>query len=214
MPRGLYAVHSIFGPTIQGEASMAGTPCLFLRLSLCNRWDGRIEHRERSDCPFCDTDFLAREYMGAPRIVDELRSRSERVGWVWVSGGEPAIQVDGGLLRSIRSSGYRVGMETNGSLEIPHRYLVDHLVCSPKQRWDKTVVREADDLKLLYPHPDPYITPEAFASFRARERWLQPIWADDPAEREENLARTIERLTTDLTGWRLSVQTHKYVGVE
>lgn len=193
---------------------MAGTPCVFLRLSLCNRWDGRPETRAASQCPFCDTDFHAREYLEAREIVRRIRDLSADVQWVWISGGEPAIQVDPRLLTALHREGLRVGMETNGSIGFEGRAMIDHMTVSPKQPWEQTVVQFSDDLKLLYPHPDPRIRPEAFTAFSSRRRYLQPIWDDDPEVREQNMRTTIHRLTTDLTGWRLSVQTHKYIGVE
>ena len=210
-----YAVHSIFGPTIQGEASMAGLPVVFLRLSLCNMWSGRLEDRESSGCPFCDTDFYDREWVGLDDLVDRLASAAGgSTRWVWISGGEPLIQIDEPLLAALGGRGLFVGVETNGTLEIPPlvRARINHLVVSPKRVPGETLVEGANDLKLLFPHPAPGMEPHRWSEYPASRRWLQPVWDDSY---EENLARAIEAITSgDLPGWRLSVQTHKYIGVE
>ena len=211
-----YGIHEIFGPTIQGEGPLAGTPCVFIRFAGCNMWDGRPETREESQCPFCDTDFLSKTKMTVEEIVQRVKDLTGNysVQWVWVSGGEPALQFDIGLGRALRRAGYQIGMETNGTRQLGdlERNTINHLVVSPKMPWDFMWIKQADTLKLLYPHPNPKITPEAFSSFAAAHRYLQPI---DPGEAEgwaRNTQDTIQRLL-DLPGWRLSVQTHKYIGV-
>ena len=98
-----YSVHNIFGPTIQGEGGMTGTVCHFLRLSGCNMWDGRASTREASMCPFCDTDFFSHTMKTAQAIVEELDSLG-RKGWVTISGGEPALQVDQNLIDALHDA--------------------------------------------------------------------------------------------------------------
>ena len=206
-PARRYGVHKIFGPTIQGEGGMAGTVSHFVRLSGCNMWDGRPETREASHCPFCDTDFFSHRMLKASEIADELNelNRSE---WVTVSGGEPLLQIDDEFVTTLQDNGYQVAIETNGTR--PLDIVVDYLTMSPKRPEPETAIRRCDSLKLLWPHPDPRITPEAFDCIDAGAKYLQPI---DSIDYESNLRSTIEKLY-DLRGWRLSLQTHKLIEVE
>ena len=205
-----YSVHNIFGPTIQGEGGMTGTVCHFVRLSGCNMWDGRPETRAASTCPFCDTDFLSHTMMTADNIVEELDCLG-RKGWVTISGGEPALQVDQNLVDALHSADYLVAIETNGTKQV--KATVDYLTLSPKLPREQTVIEDCDTLKLLYPHPNPLIRPECFDDINARDKYLQPIDTGDANSNLANTRRTIDKLYT-LNGWRLSLQTHKYVGVE
>jgi len=206
-PARRYGVHKIFGPTIQGEGGMAGTVSHFVRLSGCNMWDGRPETREASHCPFCDTDFFSHRMLKASEIADELNelNRSE---WVTVSGGEPLLQIDDEFVTTLHDNGYQVAIETNGTK--PLDVVVDYVTMSPKRPEPETAIRRCDSLKLLWPHPDPRITPEAFDCIEAGAKYLQPI---DSADYESNLRSAIEKLY-DLRGWRLSLQTHKLIEVE
>ena len=213
----IYSVHEIFGPTIQGEGAMAGVPCMFLRLSLCNMWSGRPEHLAQSQCWYCDTDFNNRIPMSAGDIVRGLWADIPvGVSWVWISGGEPSIQVDYDLLARIKSVlGVKIGMETNGSyrLDPEVRRLIDHLVISPKKARQDIRLVEADSLKMLYPHTNPWIRPENFEDFPCETKYLQPIDPPgDPVGRDSNTRLTIQKLY-GLPGWRLSIQAHKLIGV-
>ena len=89
-----YLIHTIFGPTIQGEGALMGTPCAFLRLSKCNLWDGKEESRHLAECKICDTDFLEYKKMTAGQIVSELKFYKNYAEWLVVSGGEPLLQFD------------------------------------------------------------------------------------------------------------------------
>ena len=214
-----YGVHSIFGPTIQGEGAMAGIPCIFIRFTGCNMWDGRPETREESTCPFCDTDFLEGTMLTIPEITATLgQLRSPGVGWVWVSGGEPSMQLDKPLTLALKQQGFRVGVETNGTRVFKDGTLsnVDHLVMSPKLPREQTEQKWCTSLKVLYPHPNPLIRPENYSDIRCDSRWLQPIEADTREESSHNVQATITRLYQLPRGlnWRLSVQTHKVIGVE
>ena len=205
-----YSVHKIFGPTIQGEGGMTGTVCHFIRLSGCNMWDGRPETRGASLCPFCDTDFFSHTMMTADNIIEQLDSLG-RKGWVTISGGEPALQLDEPLVNSLHGAGYLVAIETNGTKPIAGK--VDYLTLSPKLSRRETVVTDCDSLKLLYPHPNPLIRPELFNDINARDKYLQPIDTGNDQGNQVNVQRTIDKLY-ELDGWRLSLQTHKYAGVE
>lgn len=216
MPASKYSIHEIFGPTIQGEATLAGTPCIFIRMSGCNMWDGRPETRGASQCPFCDTDFYSHSILTREQIREQVRSLDPHstIGWVWISGGEPMLQLEIDLLRELHEDGYLVGVETNGTLAKNPGFLerIDHLVVSPKVSFDQLGITRAHTLKLLYPHPNPLIRPENFLGFRSVLKYLQPVWDDDPVRRQANLEECLQYLYEN-PGWRMSVQTHKYINV-
>ena len=205
-----YSVHNIFGATIQGEGGMTGTVCHFIRLSGCNMWDGRQETRSESQCPFCDTDFFSHTMMEAKDIITTLYNLGD-VTWVTISGGEPALQVDSALVDALHDAGYKVAVETNGTRQLNAQ--VDHVTVSPKLPAEQTVLTECDSLKLLYPHPNPAIRPENYVGINASTRYLQPIDADDPGQSKRNLEMTLAKLY-ELKDWKLSLQTHKLIGVE
>ena len=186
---------------------MTGTVSHFVRLSGCNMWDGRPETRQASHCPFCDTDFFSHRMLEASEIVAELDALKWSE-WVTVSGGEPLLQVDDEFVSTLQNSGYKVAIETNGTR--PLDIVVDYLTMSPKRPEPETAIRKCDSLKLLWPHPDPRITPEAFDCIEAGAKYLQPIGGEDD---QANLRSAIEKLY-DLRGWRLSLQTHKLIEVE
>jgi len=210
MPMRKYSVHKIFGATIQGEGGMTGTVCHFIRLSGCNMWDGRQATRSESQCPFCDTDFFSHTMMEAKDIITTLYNLGD-VTWVTISGGEPALQVDSALVDALHDAGYKVAVETNGTRQLNAQ--VDHVTVSPKLPAEQTVLTECDSLKLLYPHPNPAIRPENYVGINASTRYLQPIDADDPGQSKRNLEMTLAKLY-ELKDWKLSLQTHKLIGVE
>ena len=205
-----YSVHKIFGPTIQGEGGMTGTVCHFIRLSGCNMWDGRPETRSESTCPFCDTDFFSHTMMNSEQIITALQTLG-RVEWITISGGEPALQVDEHLINMLHQAEYKVAIETNGSL--PLKAQVDYVTVSPKLPPEKTVIKECDSLKLLFPHPNPEINPEVFDYIKADTKYLQPIDAENKIKSQVNLTKTLSKLY-ELQGWKLSIQSHKYIEVE
>ena len=205
-----YSVHKIFGPTIQGEGGMTGTVCHFIRLSGCNMWDGRPETRAESTCPFCDTDFLSHTLMTADQIVEELQALGI-VYWVTISGGEPALQVDQRLIDALHSAGYMVAIETNGTK--PLKAQLDYVTVSPKLPPAQTVITVCDCLKLVFPHPNPLITPEAFDYVRADTRYLQPLDAEESSATQANIQLVLECLYRN-PQWKMSLQTHKMLGVE
>jgi 7-carboxy-7-deazaguanine synthase len=204
-----YRIKSIFGPTLQGEGTYAGTVVKFLRFSGCNKWSGRAEDKPSAVCRFCDTDFVGATRMTADEIVAEL----ERLGGprrVVISGGEPTLQLDVGLMSTLTGAGYRCHLETNGSLPLGEALdFFEHITMSPKQAFAETKLEICDDLKILHPPIGDGITPEGFEDFPYRRLFLQAVWDD---QYEANLRSTISRVV-ELDA-RLSVQTHKIVGVE
>lgn len=205
-----YMVKKIFGPTIEGEGSLVGTPMVFVRLAGCNMWDGRMETRAASSCPFCDTQFRGGERMTSLEIAAELRqirSLFPNVLWLSLTGGEPFLQLDTELMAAF--SGWRVKVETNGTVR-PKVSGWHHLVMSPKKPRAETVLHSCDDLKVLWPHPNPAICPSAYQDIIARHRWVQIITGDDGALIDPAGAHA-EAIRL---GWRVGIQIHKFIGVE
>lgn len=214
-----YAVKSIFGPTVQGEGSLTGAVTLFLRLAGCNMWDGRSESKAASRCSYCDTDFVGGEMLTAEEICTRLMRLAPAGSLVTVSGGEPLLQFDADLAATLSGS-FRLAIETNGTRALPFLVArhVDQVTCSPKVPPSEMKLAACDDIKVLFPHPNPAITPEAFADFPARARYLQPVNGVDDVD-PVAIAATLRKLyelnrAAPERPWRLSVQLHKLLGVE
>jgi organic radical activating enzyme len=205
-----YLIKKIFGPTIQGEGSRAGTPVKFIRFAGCNKWSGKPEHKSKSICWYCDTDFHGGEKLMIPEIISKLDALGP-VKQVVLSGGEPTLQIDEPLLVALAHAGYTLHLETNGSKDIDTLAgYFTHITMSPKQGLDETRLRWAHDIKLLFPWIKPEISAEAFKTFSADNRFIQTLWTD---EYRGNLDRAIEWLMLN-PQYRLSVQTHKIINVE
>jgi len=210
-----YQVKEMFGPTIQGEGSLAGTPVIFVRLSRCNRWNGRTGAKPNSICYYCDTDFVGGERLTFLQIMDEVNRLKEGtpIEHIILTGGEPLLQADRELFKNFYLSGIKVCIETNGSLPIPEGSdsFIFHISCSPKQPFSETRLEYCHDLKILHPWISKEITPVNFAEMRADKRFLQPI--ADESLKNPDLGWTLDELYKT-KGYKLSLQTHKYIGVE
>jgi 7-carboxy-7-deazaguanine synthase len=209
-----YLIKKIFGPTIQGEGSLAGTVTTFIRFGGCNMWDGRLATRGASKCPYCDTDFFGGDHLTVDEIVERVSKITRPDGWVTLSGGEPLLQLDFDLASALYDEGFSLAVETNGTRILDPRMLgvIEKIILSPKVPREEIALKFADDLKVLYPHPNPKITPEAFQDFPAENHYLQPVnWVDELDL--VNVALTVDKLQT-LDGWKLSLQMHKAIGVE
>jgi 7-carboxy-7-deazaguanine synthase len=211
-----YRVKSIFGPTIQGEGLHAGMPCLFLRLAGCNAWDGRPETRAASACPYCDTDFRGGEALTWEQIDARLSAllpggAPPTLGCV-LTGGEPLLQADADLLARLGARFAWVDIETNGTRPCPPRPANVAISCSPKQVTGQAVVVEPDWWKVLIPDQERFLE-RALAS--GKPVFVQPTCPDagpdGPAYRA-NVARCLELCYA--RGCRVSLQLHKYLGVE
>jgi 7-carboxy-7-deazaguanine synthase len=210
-----YVVKRIFGPTLQGEGALAGTPCTFLRFGGCNMWDGREETRAASACPYCDTDFRGGERMSAKAIAEALLRIRGESRLVVVSGGEPLLQMDEHLASTLVNVGCRLVLETNGTqaMSLSLARYFEHVTMSPKVQRGEVRLRSCDELRVLWPHPNPRITPEAFASFPATHRFVSPI--NDVARLSPDaMASAVLKVQELGDGWRLSLQLHKLLGVE
>jgi 7-carboxy-7-deazaguanine synthase len=207
-----YTVKEMF-LTLQGEGVNAGRRAVFVRFAGCNLWSGREIDRARAVCRFCDTDFVGTDGLGggkfadASALVDEVEGfwgegRHER--FVVLTGGEPMLQVDDALVGALHGAGFRIAIETNGTL--PAHPGIDWVCVSPKAGSD-VVQRRGDELKLVWPQAG--IDPVALEGWEFAHRLLQPM--DDArgdANREAAIALVMER-----PAWRLSLQTHKLLGL-
>jgi 7-carboxy-7-deazaguanine synthase len=210
-----YAVKEIFY-TLQGEGANSGRAAVFLRFAGCNLWSGREADRATATCRFCDTDFVGIGPDGGKFATPEALARAVLERWPWertrgarplvvCTGGEPLLQLDAGLVEALRAAGFEVAIETNGTQPLPPGG-IDWICVSPKAGTE-LVVRAGDELKLVYPQPG--AEPERFASLEFRHFFLQPM--DGPA-REANTRLAVDYCLAH-PRWRLSMQTHKVLGV-
>jgi 7-carboxy-7-deazaguanine synthase len=207
-----YAVKEIF-LTLQGEGAHAGRASVFCRFAGCNLWSGREQDRASATCQFCDTDFVGTDgtlggrYASAAALADIIAAQwtgdnVER--YVVLTGGEPLLQVDAELIGALHARGFAVGVETNGTITPPDG--LDWVCVSPKAGAE-LVVRKGNELKLVYPQED--AAPEHFVDLDFERFSLQPM---DGPDAIQNTARAVEYCLRH-PQWRLSVQTHKTLGI-
>ncbi len=205
-----YAIKEIFGPTIQGEGSHAGTAVLFVRFAGCNRWSGRMEDQPKAICWFCDTDFVGGERLTALQVVEKLKNLSPFVKTIVVSGGEATLQLDLEFVETMKQHGFNLHLETNGSKDITVlRPYFDHVTVSPKQPASATKIKDADDMKILYPPPIEGLNVEDFESM-GKNLFLQPVDGPDLSANTD-LAIAFCHAHPQ---WRVSIQLHKILGVQ
>ena len=207
-----YAVKEAF-LTLQGEGVQTGSRAVFLRFAGCNLWSGRERDRASADCQFCDTDFVGTDGEGGGKFgsAEELAGHVERL-WgdreeerlVVITGGEPMLQLDSELLDALHERGFRVAIETNGTL--PALEGLDWICVSPKAGTN-VVQRSGNELKLVWPQQG--IDPKELESWSFEHFLVQPM---DCADRQEAMDAAI-RLAMDRPKWRLSLQAHKVVGL-
>ncbi len=217
-----YVVREIFY-TLQGEGLNAGRPAVFCRFSGCNLWTGREEDRHKAVCQFCDTEFVGvgpdgGKFSDAEALADAVLARWPSVAdrravggcpLVVCTGGEPLLQLDEPAIDALHTRGFKVAVETNGTQRVPRG--IDHLCVSPKAD-APLLVSSGDELKLVFPQTQAAAQPERFASLNFRAFLLQPMDGPTP---EETLAHTRAALAYCLAHpqWRLSLQTHKMLGI-
>lgn len=208
-----YKVKEIFY-TLQGEGAHAGRPAVFCRFASCNLWTGREPDRLRAICKFCDTDFVGTDGDGGGKFADAadlvaaIKSKwpvdDQDHRMVVCTGGEPLLQLDRYAIEAMRSEGFYVAVETNGTITPPAG--IDWLCVSPKIG-APLVVTQGQELKLVYPQtagePEQFLQLD-FESFR-----LQPM---DGPELARNTSLAVEYCLQN-PQWRLSLQTHKYLGI-
>ena len=207
-----YTLKEIFY-TLQGEGANAGKAAVFCRFSGCNLWTGREEDRHRAICQFCDTDFFGigedgGKFTSAADLADAVNARWKAEGgsekFVVCTGGEPLLQVDEKLLSEFHARGFTVAVETNGTRNPPAG--IDWICVSPKAGAE-LVIKEGNELKLVYPQPQ--AMPENFAALGFDHFFLQPM---DGEQAMENTRLAIQYCMSH-PKWRLSIQTHKLVGI-
>ncbi len=234
----MYAIKEIFY-TLQGEGANAGRPAVFCRFAGCNLWSGREKDRDEAICRFCDTDFVGTDGQDGgkfetPEAVTAAMLAVRRADSVWanhqaqadsysgsrvgigtgkgnhtrilavLTGGEPMLQVNLPLIRCLHDAGFEIAVETNGTLPVPGA--IDWICVSPKAGAMLSQIH-GDELKLVYPQRG--IVPEDVVKLDFKHRYLQPM---DGPDISENTAATVDYCKAH-PEWRLSVQTHKTLGI-
>lgn len=207
-----YAVKELF-KTLQGEGGQTGRVAVFCRFSGCNLWSGREVDRAQAICTFCDTDFVGLDGDGGGRFaspealvaaIATAWDPSQRPGLVVFTGGEPLLQLDVPLINAVNAAGFQIAIETNGTITAPAG--IDWICVSPKST-ATLAQRSGSELKLVYPQAD--APPEAFAALDFEHFWLQPM---DGPERAANTEAAVAYCLAN-PNWRLSLQTHKMIGI-
>ena len=216
----MYTVKELF-PTLQGEGTHAGRAAVFCRFAGCNLWSGREEDRATAVCKFCDTDFVGSDGDGggkfetAQDLADAIESswKSTSAGpqqrYVVFTGGEPLLQLDDELIAKLHQKGFEVAIETNGTIKVPKG--VDWVCVSPKAG-SNLIVLQANELKLVIPQEGHDSLEKLLARFEKmdyRNRFLQPM---DGANLKINTELAIS-LCQKRPLWRLSLQSHKLIGI-
>ena len=230
-----YRVKAVFR-TVQGEGFWAGRPAVFVRLVGCNMWSGYEEDRERdakrtgADCSlWCDTDFTKEgsDDLTADELTERMREVGGAIDFCVLTGGEPFLQADARLIEALHGAGYTVSIETNGTVPIEDAFwsdaagrvvAPDWVTCSPKLPEAELALERFDELKLVVPdyRPSDY---EAFAERGAlhdvagEERRALYVQPEDGPRLEEAKQLAVE-IATERPAWRVSVQTHKVLGIE
>ena len=207
-----YAVKEMF-LTLQGEGVNAGRRAVFVRFAGCNLWSGREQDRATAVCRFCDTDFVGTDGLGGGKFADAGALAAAVAGFwgagqtdrfVVLTGGEPMLQVDDALVDALHDAGFRIAIESNGTL--PVHSGIDWVCISPKAG-SEVVQRSGDELKLVWPQPGTDI--DAIETWDFAHRLLQPM---DDAAGQANVDAAIA-LVMERPHWRLSLQTHKLLGL-
>jgi 7-carboxy-7-deazaguanine synthase len=208
-----YSVKEIFY-TLQGEGANAGRSAVFCRFSGCNLWTGREEDRAKAICQFCDTDFVGTDGIGGGKFANAENLAAAIAGFwpgpdhahrfVVLTGGEPLLQVDETLTRCLKKHGFTIAVETNGTCRPPAG--IDWICVSPKGVANLAITA-GQELKLVFPQPG--TPPSAFKDLSFENFYLQPM---DGPRQSENTANAIEYCKAH-PQWKLSVQTHKVLGI-
>lgn len=207
-----YQVKEIFH-TLQGEGARSGRASVFLRFAGCNLWSGLERDRASAVCRFCDTDFVGTDGDGGGKFATaEVLARAVAVKWpqggerkyVVCTGGEPLLQLDAALIAALHAQGFEIAIESNGTLPAPGG--IDWICVSPKAGAELVQTR-GQELKLVYPQAG--AEPERYAALSFDHFFLQPM---DGPERAEN-TRLATQYCMKHPQWRLSLQTHKLIGI-
>ena len=205
-----YAVKEIF-LTLQGEGMQAGRRAVFLRFAGCNLWTGREQDRAKAQCTFCDTDFVGTDGENGGRY--DAAALADKVAALWregerrlvvITGGEPILQLDAPLIDALHARAFEIAVETNGTLPAPPG--LDWICVSPKAGTE-VVQRSGDELKLVWPQTG--IDPRQLAGWEFDHLLIQPL---DGPDAPASVAAAIDFVMRN-PKWRLSLQTHKLLGL-
>ncbi|HWM28986.1 MAG TPA: 7-carboxy-7-deazaguanine synthase [Woeseiaceae bacterium] len=211
-----YSVKEIYY-TLQGEGAQTGRPAVFLRFAGCNLWSGRERDRASAVCKFCDTEFVGTDGPGggkfrtAGALADAVAAhwpapRAGTASYVVCTGGEPLLQLDDPAISALHERGFEVGVETNGTVPAPAA--LDWICVSPKAG-AAVVQQHGNELKLVYPQLEAEAQPEKFASMAFTHFFLQPL---DDSRRDANTRAVVEYCLKH-PKWKVSLQTHKLLGI-
>lgn len=194
----MYPINEIFC-SLQGEGEKTGTVSVFIRMSGCNL-----------RCAFCDTDHQSHTMMSAPEIVEQVM-RYPGAPLIVLTGGEPALHVDTALIQALKLTGKTIAIETNGTLPLPDG--IDWVTLSPKTAFQggealPCIITSCDELKVVYTGQNL----NQYDHIKAQQRFLQPCFVEDPKQRLLGLQATVKAVL-DNPKWRLSLQTHKLLGI-
>jgi 7-carboxy-7-deazaguanine synthase len=208
-----YQVKEIYY-TLQGEGARSGRASVFLRFAGCNLWSGLERDRAEAVCKFCDTDFVGTDGEGGGKFANAEGLAREVTGYwpkdavaqpyVVCTGGEPLLQLDEALIAALHAQGFEIGIETNGTLAAPHG--IEWICVSPKANAELELTT-GQELKLIYPQAG--APPERYAGLIFDRFFLQPM---DGPEREANTRAAADYCLAH-PQWRLSLQTHKLIGI-
>ena len=209
-----YAVKEMF-LTLQGEGAQAGRPAVFCRFAGCNLWSGLERDRATAQCTFCDTDFVGTDGQNGGKFAD-----AEAIAALWpeqpagadayivFTGGEPCLQLDDALLTAVAALGFETAVETNGTLPVPQA--VDWVCVSPKPNTQLQQTR-GHELKFIYPQDT--LSPDRFADMDFEHFFLQPMDTGEAKTTFHNVQAAIAYCLQN-PQWRLSLQTHKIIGID
>ncbi|WP_299327120.1 7-carboxy-7-deazaguanine synthase [Parasphingopyxis sp.] len=207
-----YTVKEMF-LTLQGEGMQAGRKAVFLRFAGCNLWTGREQDRATAVCQFCDTDFVGTDGVNGARYADaeavamkagELWGEDRTKAYIVCTGGEPLLQLDAPLIDALHAQGFEIAVETNGTIAAPKG--IDWLCVSPKAG-SEVVQRSGDELKLVWPQGG--IDPGELLSWGFSNFLIQPMDCEE-ADAARRAAMDYVRAHPE---WRLTLQTHKMLGI-
>ncbi len=207
-----YSVKEIF-LTLQGEGYNAGQTAIFCRFSGCNLWNGKKEEQIDAICNFCDTDFVGINGENGGKYSLDLLSNKIASLWpknknnkfVVFTGGEPLLQLDPPLIKKIKSKGFKIAIETNGTIRPPKE--IDWICVSPKVN-SKLLVTKGNEIKLIYPQNN--LNLNNYEKLNFDHYYLQPL---DNNSSVDNCKKVI-KLVLNNPKWKLSIQTHKYLGIK
>jgi 7-carboxy-7-deazaguanine synthase len=210
-----YSVREMYY-TLQGEGAQTGRPAVFLRFAGCNLWSGREKDRQHAICNFCDTQFVGVEGPGggkfksasglAAAVLDKWPGTAEGKPYVVCTGGEPLLQLDDTAVAALHNAGCLIAVETNGTCAAPPG--LDWICVSPKAR-APLLQNSGDELKLVFPQPESEAQPENFIDLDFSHFYLQPM----DGERTQENTQAAMRYCLDNPRWKLSLQTHKLMGI-